>query len=183
MVLFLDPVLTTVYAATFLCQTKLDWMATSTLSGTALVQSWSNQPESSKAPLWGSWNNKDTPTRIISVLYLSVEEQIPQTGWHWQLGYHDTLRKYFCTVLSAAKAVSTENLPKKRILLSWAMLHNPESSCIVHTLRSSLKVRWATAGRLAALDGKCPCNHGRTENQREGSVVWEREVAADLIPH
>ncbi|KAM7089877.1 uncharacterized protein J5F26_011885 isoform 2-T11 [Ciconia maguari] len=52
--------------ATFLCQTKLDWMATSILSGTAPVQ-------------------------------------------------------------------------------SWAMLHNPESSCIVHMLHSSLKVKWATA--------------------------------------
>lgn len=37
MVLVLDLILATVYAATFFCQTELDWMATSTLSGTALV--------------------------------------------------------------------------------------------------------------------------------------------------
>jgi len=40
MVLFLDLILTIIYAATFLCQTKLDWMATSTVTGTALVQAW-----------------------------------------------------------------------------------------------------------------------------------------------
>ncbi|KAK4813300.1 hypothetical protein QYF61_023451, partial [Mycteria americana] len=34
-----------------------------------------NQPESSKAPILGSWNDEYTPTHIISTLYLSVEEQ------------------------------------------------------------------------------------------------------------
>lgn len=35
---------------------------------------------------------------------------------------------------------------------------------------------------LGALGGKWPCNRGRTENQHERSVVWERKVAADLLP-
>lgn len=33
-----------------------------------------NQPESSKAPMVGRGNNNSTPTRVISALYLSVEE-------------------------------------------------------------------------------------------------------------
>lgn len=35
-----------------------------------------NPAGSSKAPILGSWNNKYTPTPIISTFYLSVEEQV-----------------------------------------------------------------------------------------------------------
>lgn len=40
------------------------------------LYSGTSQPESCKAPILGSWNNKYTPTQIISTLYLSVEEQV-----------------------------------------------------------------------------------------------------------
>lgn len=40
------------------------------------LYSGTSQPESWKAPTLGSWNNKYTPTQIISTLYLSVEEQV-----------------------------------------------------------------------------------------------------------